>query len=510
VAQLWSLGVEHVFGTGGHTVVPVLDALGRSPIRFVMSRHELTAAHAADGYARTSGKPGVVLTGAGAGMLNAVSGVATATADGVPIVMISGDVPWRYADRSTGYPPVVKRAWYLRQATDLPRLVERAFWTAGSGRPGAVLLNVPTDLFARRLAPRLADRHPPVRHAAPSDLHRALADRIVAALADAQRPLVHVGGVLGDETAADALLSLAEQLDLPIGYSPLGKGFLPDDHPLVVGLTDPNHPLGEREGGEAGSRQWRGFEADAVLALDVDRVSLLRDGGSSVELDAVADPGLAIGTMTRAAREAASGRVVRPGLPERIRAVRRTVFAGGDQYPMRLLNELRTALPPGAVLVVDGGRHALAVARYYQVPANGGFLMPGRPWTIGFAPAAAIGAQLARRDRVVVALTDADGMSAQLPAVPMAVEQGLPVLFVVMVDRAGGPCDFAAIARACGAEGYAVCDPAELGRAVRVAVRERRPVVVEVPVEAPATGDVAGGAAAAGELAAGGPPAHVR
>ena len=134
-------------------------------IEFVIARHEQAAAHAADGYARVSGKPGVLLVHVGPGMMNAVTGVATAALDSVPLVAIAGDVPsymhGRHphqevnlhadADQTAIFRPFVKRAWHAHRVQDLPRFLERAFWTATSGRPGAVLLNVPMDLFSRPL-----------------------------------------------------------------------------------------------------------------------------------------------------------------------------------------------------------------------------------------------------------------------------------------------------------------------------------------------------------------------
>ena len=153
-AQLESYGVEYVFGTCGHTNIALLDALSRTGIRFVIARHEQAAAHAADGYARASGKPGVLLLHVGPGMMNAVTGVATAALDSVPLVAITGDVPSYYADRhphqevnlhsgadqTAIYRPFSKRTWQVHRVEDLPRFTERAFWTATTGRPGAVLL----------------------------------------------------------------------------------------------------------------------------------------------------------------------------------------------------------------------------------------------------------------------------------------------------------------------------------------------------------------------------------
>src|SRR3954469_481139 len=159
------LGVEVIFGLCGHTVIALLDALGKSNIRFVSTRHEQVAAHAADGYARASGKPGVLLTHLGPGLTNACTGVANAALDSVPLVVIAGDVPSYYqgrhphqefnlhqdADQFQIYRPFCKRVYRVDRVEDLPRTLERAFHLCQTGRPGPVLVSVPMDVFSEDL-----------------------------------------------------------------------------------------------------------------------------------------------------------------------------------------------------------------------------------------------------------------------------------------------------------------------------------------------------------------------
>src|SRR5712675_814700 len=160
------LGVEVIFGLCGHTNIAFLDALGKSRIRFVTTRHEQVAAHAADGYARASGKPGVLLTHLGPGLTNACTGVANAALDSIPMVVIAGDVPSHYfgrhphqeinlhqdADQCQIYRPFCKRVYRVDRVEDLPRIIERAFHLAQAGRPGPVLVDVPMDIFSADLA----------------------------------------------------------------------------------------------------------------------------------------------------------------------------------------------------------------------------------------------------------------------------------------------------------------------------------------------------------------------
>ncbi|MEV5842266.1 thiamine pyrophosphate-binding protein [Streptomyces sp. NPDC051985] len=547
VTQLQSYGVEYVFGTCGHTNIALLDALGPSPIEFVIARHEQAAAHAADGYARATGRPGVLLTHVGPGMMNAVTGVATAALDSIPLVVISGDIPSYYrgrhphqevnlhadADQTAIYRPFTKRTWHVQRVQDLARAAERAFWTATSGRPGAVLVNVPMDLFNRPVPP-YADDHPLPAHLGRPGLDEPTAARIAEALLTAERPLVYFGGGVRDPRARTALLGLAEHLDLPLAHSLMGKGVLPDGHPLLLGMpgfwgleTTHEHTKGADVVLAVGTRfaetdasSWEpaytwNFPPSRLIQIDIDPAEIGRN--YPVETGAVADAGLALEAIAAAVRERQSAPVTHPGLRESIAVARRAVFdaareAGrSDDFPLRpqrILADLRDALPEDAVLVTDVGWNKNGVAQCYELPRPGRFITPGGASTMGFGPAAAVGVQIAQPDRVVVALIGDGGMSAQLPAVPMAVEQGAPVLFVVMNNRAHGTIadlqagafgrsygceftdpegrpyspDFARYGESCGADGYAVTTPAELRKALTDAVARRRPAVIDVPM----------------------------
>lgn len=543
VAQLESYGVEYVFGLCGHTNIAFLDALGRSRIRFVIARHEQAAAHAADGYARMTGKPGVLLVHVGPGMMNAVTGVATAALDSVPLITIAGDIPSYYhgrhphqevnlhrdADQTAIYAPFVKRAWHAHRAEDLSRFTERAFWTATSGRPGTVLLNVPMDLFSRQVP---AGIPPLVAHSPAPALQPDEARRIAELLVGAERPLIYVGGGLRDEAGHAALLRLAEHLDIPIAHSLMAKGTVDDRHPLVMGMTgfwgldltnkytmdaDVVLALATRFA-ETDASSWNAdytwqFPPAKLIQIDIDPAEIGRN--YPVEIGAVADVRLAVEAIADAVL--ASSPQKRSALRDTIRAERQALFTASrergrsDDFPLRperILADLRDALPSDAVLVTDVGWNKNGVAQCYELPPDGRFITPGGLSTMGFGPAAAIGVQIAAPNRVVVALVGDGGMSAQLPAVPMAVEQGLPVIFLVMNNRAHGTIadlqaasfgqsfgceffdrdgnpyspDFAAYGRACGADGYLVETPGDLAAALREAIERRRPAVLDVPM----------------------------
>ena len=196
-----------IFGLCGHTVIAFLDALGKSRIRFVSTRHEQIAAHAADGYARASGKPGVLLTHLGPGLTNAATGVANAALDSIPMVVIAGDVPSYYygrhphqevnlhqdADQFQIFRPFCKRVYRVDRAEDLPRTMERAFHLAQTGRPGPVLVDVPMDIFSADLAGgRVPPRCRPM--IAKPALDPATADASSRRSPTAERPVLYAGG----------------------------------------------------------------------------------------------------------------------------------------------------------------------------------------------------------------------------------------------------------------------------------------------------------------------------
>ena len=254
VKFLEARGVEKVFGLCGHTVIGFLDALKESKITFITVRHEQIAAHAADGYARGKGcrVPGVLLTHLGPGLANATTGVAEAGLNSIPMVVIAGDVPSCYfgrhphqevnlhADASQYeiYRPFVKRAWRVDRPELLPEVMDKAFRLAVTGRPGPVLVSVPMDIFSMEIDTRFFEQR---MHNMPllprPGLDVKTAEDIAALLAEAKSPVLYPGGGVISSGAASALTELATFLEIPVLYTLMGKGSIPDDHPLAVGMT---------------------------------------------------------------------------------------------------------------------------------------------------------------------------------------------------------------------------------------------------------------------------------
>ena len=238
--------VELAFGLCGHTNISLLAALerGGGP-RFITTRHEQVAAHAADGYSRASGKPGVVILHVGPGLTNATTGVATAALDSIPLVVIAGDVPTyfenrgphqelnllRDADQTSVFAPFVKRTWRLGRADQVPRVLARAWDVAQAGRPGPVLVSVPMDILTKPLDAPIIPASPLQRTA----LDPSLAEEIARQLEQAERPFILAGG--GTRRATAELIRLAEAAQVPVGHTLMGAGALPPDHPQLVGMV---------------------------------------------------------------------------------------------------------------------------------------------------------------------------------------------------------------------------------------------------------------------------------
>lgn len=538
------LGVEVIFGLCGHTIIGFLDALGKSRIRYITTRHEQVAAHAADGYARASGKVGVLLTHLGPGLTNAATGVANAALDSIPMVVIAGDVPSYYygrhphqevnlhqdADQFQIFRPFCKRVYRVDNVTDLPRIVERAFHLAQTGRPGPVLVDVPMDIFSADLDVDAFATTPP--EIAKIGIDPATTARIVDALATSRRPVLYAGGGVLSARATTELRLLAEALQVPVAHTLMGKGCLPHDHPLLLGQSgfwgtpianekcrtaDLIVAVGTRLA-EANSSSWDprftfSIPPTRLIHIDADVAEIGRN--YQTELGVVADARLALASLADEAR--GKRHADRGPLHDEI-ARGRKEFAGNwagqwtsDQFPLRperILSELRQAAPADAFIVTDVGWNKNGVGQQFPINVPGAFITPSGLATMGFGPAAALGVKVAQPGRLAIALVGDGGFSANPSVVATAMEAGLHVIWVVMDNSAFGTIagleamhygttfgcvfecdgkpyhvDYAAMARAFGADGVLIGAADQLGPALRNAIASGRPTVIQVPME---------------------------
>lgn len=549
VEYLEKRGVEHIFGLCGHTNIALLAALEHSRIRFVNTRHEQIAAHAADGYARAGRRTGVVLSHLGPGLTNAATGVANAQLDSIPLVVIAGDVPSHYygkhphqevnlhADASQFeiYRPFVKRAWRVDRPDLLPEIIDKAFHLAESGRPGPVLVSVPMDIFSAQIDPRLFDRvlaNAP-RYEKPS-LDHGVAMRIVERLIGSKRPLLYVGGGILLANAAAELREFVEHLGLPVAHSLMGKGALPDDHALTLGMTgfwgtqfvndrcrgaDTLLALGTRFC-EADCSSWEGeytfdIPPTRLMHIDIDPAEIGRN--YPVDIGAIADLRQALVALLRAARELQPVPRANDALRQEIElhrqqfAARNAAAAASSQFPLRperILADVRAVLPRDAIITTDVGWNKNGVGQQFPVYEPGSILTPGGYATMGFGAPAAIGAKIACPSRVVCSLVGDGGFGQNPSMLATAAEQGTAVIWVVMNNLAYGTIaglekahfgttfgtvfrrdgepytpDYAELARAYGIDAERIESAAAFRPALQRALDGGRPCVLDVIME---------------------------
>jgi acetolactate synthase I/II/III large subunit len=550
VKYLEARGVEHVFGLCGHTNIAVLAVLSKSKkIKFVNTRHEQVAAHAADGYARARKQTSVLLTHLGPGLTNAATGVANAALDSIPMVVIAGDVPTHYhgkhphqevnlhsdASQYEIYRPFVKRAWRVDQPHLFPEIIEKAFALAESGRPGPVLVDVPMDIFSKEIDVELFERlRLNTKTLKKPSLDDETATAIVKKLVAAKKPVLYVGGGIMLAGATAELREFVDHLQIPLAHTIMGKGALPDDHPFVLGMTgfwgtkfindqcraaDWILGLGTRFS-EADCSSWEpeytfNFPPTRLIHIDIDPAEIGRN--YPVEIGAVADLKEALTVLNRVARCLVPQGIKRPALAREIAAAGAAFVAGNrahaesNAYPMRperILADVRAVLPRDALITTDVGWNKNGVGQQFPVLEPGTIFTPGGYATMGFGAPAALGAKIARPERVVVALVG-DGGFGQNPAMlATAFEEDVAVVWVIMNNYAFGTIaglekahfgttfgtvfekdgkpyspDYAAIARAYGVEGVKINTAAEFKPALERAIKSNRPCVIDVVMQ---------------------------
>lgn len=479
VKYLENRGVEHIFGLCGHTNIAVLSALEKSSIQFVNVRHEQIASHAADGYARVTGKASVVLSHLGPGMTNAATGVANAALDCIPMVVIAGDIPSHYYGKHPHqevnlhadgaqceiYRPFVKRVWRVERPELFPEIIEKAFNLAENGQPGPVLVDVPMDIFSKEMDIALFERQVlNAKELRKPSMDEETAKEIVDLLGAAQNPILYVGGGVILAKATNELKQLVDHLSIPVAHSLMGKGALPDDHPFTLGMTgfwgtqyvndscrnaDLIVGLGSRFKEADASSWYPEFTFDIpktrLIQIDIEPSEIGRN--YPVEIGVVADLKQALGMLCRIVKEKCPQGIQRETLKNQITGVREQLkesnseMEQSDAFPMmpeRILAEVREVLPRDAIITTDVGWNKNGVGQQFPIYEPGSILIPGGYATMGFGGPAAIGAKIAAPDKVVVALIG-DGGFGQNPAqLATARHEDIAVIWLIMNNNAFG------------------------------------------------------------------------
>lgn len=542
VRALSGHGVTRAFGIPGTHNLEIYRHLSAYGVRHVLTRHEQGAGYAADGYARVTGRPGVVLTTTGPALLNAAAAVGQAYSDSVPLLVVSPGMPLRHPRLATGLlhetrsqtealRGVAAFSHRVSSVAEIDTAVARAFTLFRTGRPRPAHIEIPLDLLeaAEETGPaRVAPAAVPL---APAPLAVA---RAADALREARRPALVAGG--GARDAAATVLALAERLGAPVLTTANGKGIVPETHPLALGVSLHSPAVRDWLTGRdavlavgtelAESDFWSAPPAlnGTLIRVDVDPdqmyagpaadVAVVGDALLSLTalLTAVGEPGGTTGhARVPGAAEGPGGEPPHARVPDEdplrraaeLRAARNAETAGRDARWIPYLRAMRSVLPEDAVITSDSAQCCYYGALpHLPLGPAGRYLHPTGYGTLGYALPAAIGAKAACPGREVVALSGDGGLQFTVQELATAVQLRLP-LPVVVFDNGGygeirdemaargdtptgvdlAPVDLPALARAYGGQGTYAHSPEELGAALAEALRTPGPTLIVVPEE---------------------------
>jgi acetolactate synthase-1/2/3 large subunit len=530
VDALAAHGVRHAFGIPGDEVF-MFDALRRSRLDFVVARHEQGAAFMADVYARVSGRPGVCFSTLGPGATNLVTGIANAFLDRSPVVAISDQVPshqlldgvHQYLDLEALFGPITKWRATLKDGHSIPCAVADAFRCAMTERKGPVHLTLPADVLARAVSEPAAAAQPPPMNGhdhLPAGLNGAAegVEQLLALLQAAEAPIAIIGNLPTRARANAELIDLVEAFQLPVFTTYMGKGAVPEDHPLSLGVLS-------RHAGQSLSAVFE--PADLVLTVGFDPVegvspALWSVGRAkrTVALDAQANEDEAgipadlhvAGDLKRLLAELLTRRngrasrscwldaaAVRTQIQQRLRG--QPAASDGAMRPQEVVDTIRQVVDPSAIIVGDVGLNKYAVGLCFEAREPGTVIFSNGLSALGFALPGAIGARLARPEAQVIAVSGDGGFLMNVQELETAARRALPVVAIVLRDNSYGlikrmqenrfGCSFGvdlgnpdlpALARSFGAAGVRVTRPDELAMALADALTAEQPTVIDIPV----------------------------
>jgi len=520
--------VNHIFGISGGAVLPIYDVLYDAEMRNILAKHEQCAGHMADGYARVSGLPGVCIATSGPGATNLVTGIANAYMDSSPVVSITGQVTraaigkdaFQEADIVGITTPITKYVTQVKRTEDIPKVFKTAFYIATSGRPGPVLVDVPKDIQQHSTDFEFHDSITLRGYKPRDNPHPVQVKRAAEMLVKAEHPMILAGGGVIISNASRDLLKLAELMMLPVATTLMGKGSIPETHPLSLGMvgmhgmaqantlileSDVLLTVGARFSDRTTARV-DGFCPDTqIIHIDIDSAEI----GKNVKIDLpiVADAGKTLREIYKLVVKKAMTNEKSPW-HSRIQQVREHYTSELERDSQSItapaiIRSLRALLPNNAIIATEVGQNQMWAALHFQSLEPRTFLSSGGLGTMGFGFPAAIGAKVAKPDVPVVDIAG-DGsfiMSAQELATSVLEE--IPVIVVVLNNSMLGMVaqwqrifynrrysgtmlhdspDFVKLAEAFGAQGIRIGSLDEFSQAVKNGLTSDVTTVIDVPI----------------------------
>lgn len=521
--SLLAEGVDTIFGYPGGQAMPIYDALYDAPIRHILTRHEQGAAHAADGYARASGKPGVCLATSGPGATNLVTGIANAYMDSIPMVALTGQVPtallgrdsFQEADITGITAPVTKHNYLVKDIKDLAKTVREAFYIATTGRPGPVLIDIPKDVSAGE-----GEYTDPGQVELPgyhlkTEIDPQQVARVVKAIEESERPVIYAGGGIISANAHTELLKLTEMLLAPVATTLMGLGGFPGNHPLALGMLGmhgskyANYAVNEADlligvGVRFDDRVTSKIEAFApnatIVHIDIDPAEIGKNVG--VDIPVLGDVRHALQKIIERLepRLASQWR-------DKVQVWKKKYplefVENGNIKPQEVIQEIYSVTGGNARITTEVGQHQMWAAHYYTYQRPRTFISSGGLGTMGFGLPAAIGVQIACPDETVIDISGDGSFQMNIQELATAVNYNLPVKIAIMNNGFLGMVrqwqelffnrrysyteldnpDFVKIAEAYGAVGIRVDKKSEIRSALEEAMRVSKPVVMDFVVE---------------------------
>ncbi|WP_420539962.1 biosynthetic-type acetolactate synthase large subunit [Paenibacillus polymyxa] len=520
-------GVECVFGYPGGAVLYIYDAMyGFKDFKHVLTRHEQGAIHAADGYARASGKVGVCIATSGPGATNLVTGIATAYMDSVPLVVITGNVvssligtdAFQEADITGITMPITKHSYLVRDVEDLPRIIHEAFHIANTGRKGPVLIDIPKDVSAAQTLFVPQTEPVTMRGYNPNVLpNKIQLDKLTQAIAEAERPFILAGGGVVYSGGHEALYEFVRKTEIPIATTLLGLGGFPSGHELWTGMPGmhgtytSNQAIQQSDlliciGARFDDRvtgKLDGFAPQAqIVHIDIDPAEIGKNVAADIPIvgDVKAVLELLNQDVKRADLADAWRAQIQQWKAEKPYSYKDSETVLKPQWVIELLDKTTKG---GAIVTTDVGQHQMWAAQYYKFNQPRSWVTSGGLGTMGFGFPSAIGAQMANPDRLVISINGDGGMQMCSQELAICAINNIPVKIVIInnqvlgmvrqwqeliynnryshIDLAGSP-DFVKLAEAYGVKGLRATNKEEARRAWQEALDTPGPVVVEFVV----------------------------